>query len=467
MIKKRFFISRFLMIPLLLLSSCGKEAPYSPINEEGEKVDTCQDSFVSIEQVREYAHQHAANTKSGVTDVSILSYGNVVDSSLLYIVNYGNGDGWQIISSDSRTPAILAEGENGTFSLEEGSPALRIWMDCMADNMAAIRSSKDEQLSFERDAIIANMDFWENSATINRIKPEENHGTWQVTTSYSEIIVEEVEHLTPHWDQDTPYNAYCPFEIGSTTYRAPAGCVAVAAAGVLYYLHKIWGIPATMVDHGYCVGDIDNYSQGFSGGSTSIWSQMNETYQFYSADAEALLIGYVGNVVGMHYSSLFGDYFSWAVPDNIRTDLFSLYGISCSQGGYDESAVKNNLERNVPVIVTASDWLIPINGNIHCFVIDGYRKTYNIITNHYYWVPDDTPYPNKPEIYEHEDYYTYSYTNPEITAIKINWGWRSQWGSSPVNDGWYSLTSDWTVTNGDTFTYNRNVNMIYDISHSN
>lgn len=65
---------------------------------------------------------------------------------------------------------------------------------------------------------------------------------------------------------------------------------------------------------------------------------------------------------------------------------------------------------------------------------------------------------------EYEPYYTYSQTTPQITQIKINWGWWTQWGYNHLNDGWYSLTANWVVTNGSTYSYNYNVSTIYDIA---
>ena len=76
-----------------------------------------------------------------------------------------------------------------------------------------------------------------------------------------------------------------------------------------------------------------------------------------------------GDVVGMHYCSFWGHYYSWALPDHIRTNLFSMYGLSCSNGSYNESLVKSNLENRLPIIVTASDCLVPADFDIHTFVI--------------------------------------------------------------------------------------------------
>ena len=124
--------------------------------------------------------------------------------------------------------------------------------------------------------------------------------------------------------------------------------------------------------------------------------------------------------------------------------------------------MKANLENDLPVIVTATNLLIPADFDIHCFVIDGYKKTYTKYTHYHYWYVEDGGIDLNPG--EHMPYYTYTYTTPEITAIKINWGWKSQWGSSHVNDGWYSLTANWYVQNGSYYSYNYNVSMSYGFS---
>ena len=445
----------FLFLTELLVFSCTKEAQ--------QPLAAHHDSFVSLESIRNYV---GPKTKSGdANETVITTYGDINNTPLLYIVNYGYGDGWQILSSDSRTPAVVAEGENGYFSLEEGSPAVRIWMDRMAADMAAVRVSTDEQLTFTKEQIAANKAVWGEEGNMRVLPQEGEGGNWHVSMTSSEYLVEEVAHMTPHRDQYAPYNAYCPLKVGSTYDRAPVGCVAVAAAGVLYYLHNEWNIPAGMVDYGVCEGDISDYSRTFDGNSTTIWSQMSYQYNVFGADAEALMLGYVGDVLGMHYWSGENNYyFSWAFPSNIRTILFAQYNISCSQGDYYSPIVKNNLGNHMPVIVTASDWEIPINGDIHCFVIDGFKKTFIRYTYYHYWVEDDPHHSHSTG--PHDPYYTYEDTEPEVTAIKINWGWASQWDiNNPVNDGWYSLTADWTVTNnGSTFSYNHNVNMIYDIT---
>ena len=58
----------------------------------------------------------------------------------------------------------------------------------------------------------------------------------------------------------------------------------------------------------------------------------------------------------------------------------------------------------------------------------------------------------------------------EITQIKINWGWWTQWhkdnnNNGPYNNGWDALTANWVVTDdGGSYSYNYHVSSIYDIA---
>ena len=477
MFKKLFYHSIPLCLLPLVILSCNKdsipphqEEPVKPteLTVEWENPDTT--NFVSLDKVKEFANQHILRTKGDVNiEVKIETYGKIADTPLLYVVNYGKSDGWQILSSDARTPAVIAEGDNGYFSLEEGSPAVRVWMDMMAGSIASVRKAKDNELSISEEDIFVNKNRWtkEKQKVLPRpIDDEDGYWVKELVSEETEIY-DIVEHMTPHWDQMNPYNAYIPLKSDGSLNRAPAGCVPVAAAEVLYYLHSQWNVPNTMVSQGVCVGDINNYSRSFTNPNTEVWAEMSNSYNGSSANAEALMIAYVGSIIGTN----FHNEYSWTLPKKIRTELFPIYGITCSHGDYNASAVKQNLRNHLPVIVTATNLLIPVDFDIHCFVIDGYKMAHTKRTYYNYWVSGFNPNPRsaqpkpnyKPLL--HEPYYSYSYGDLGMTGIKINWGWWTQWSSHPVNDGWYSLASDWTVTcNSETYSYNHNVSMIYNLT---
>lgn len=460
---KHYPILFVLFAAVYLLSSCEKTDVSVPgvFAESNSSFDSFVPVNLIMKNIQRFHSFSRGEANDGVTIEPILGEDR---DTLMYILNFGRGEGWKIISADSRTPAIIAEGENGYFSLEEGSGGLRFWIEGVKDVMAEIRHSNNNALSFSEQEISANISFWEGDSPRGIVpKPgfDDEGGQWYSHTESEEITTRTLDHMVPQWDQDSPYNKYCPFKRNSSE-KAPAGCVAVAASQVLWYLHNTIGVPCEVCSDGYCYGDIDSYDRLFYSLSSTIWSQMSTNSLPYgdTSIAEALLIGQVGEVVGIRYDQnpLTGNYYSWTFPAYIRTRLLDMYGISCSHGDYNANAVKNSLYDDMPVIVTASDLIIPVDGEIHCFVIDGYKETYIKYTTHHYWHPDDPDAPGNPEL-THPSYYTYSYTTPDITAIKINWGWASQWGDDPVNDGWYSMTGDWLVHTGT--TWNQNRQMIY------
>ena len=458
------------VIAVLLSVTCSKEIPYSP----GERtIDSCpslilRDNSVSINDLMRRINGDIPQSKTNLSDeYDIIPYiSSESFDTLLFIVNLKSHNGWRIYSTDKRTPAILAEGETGYFSLDEGSPAVAVWIDCMAKDIARVKQSSDNELTFSPEEIAANRHSWllpepvrGHDDTITPLPA----GHWEevgVYTSTEEY--DRVDHMVGKWDQGDPYNECCPYYVNEPTKRAYTGCVAVSGAQTLRYLHAKLGLPQSIVSDYICLGNIQNPYRIFFNESSTIWSEMDTTYTFPgdSATAVAILMGHVGDLVGMHYWEIGSQQFSWAIPGNLKTYVFEYYGISCSQGEYNENFVKSSLLAMLPVVVWATNLLIPTDFDIHCFVIDGYRRTRTKTTHHFRYYYDEPvpgpPFPCPPE------HCTYSYGPPVLNSIKINWGWWTQWQDTPVNDGWYTLTGGWTVTNGgQTYDYNHNRNMIY------
>lgn len=469
-------------VSFVLLGCSSKDhLDVNTINDTSKSLTVSSAHFVGLNQVISYANTKRPMTKSGESDYSLCAYGSASGDTLMYIINYGNGDGWQILSTDSRTPAVIAEGYSGRFSLEEGSPAVQVWMDMTATDIANIRNCRDEELNFTSEEIAAHKAFWESKKDVDgppsRWDPDDppidppTHGHWAVDVYSQTVVTDSLEHMLPHWGQWAPYNAYCPLRT-DTIGRAPAGCVAIAGAETLYYLHSIWGTPSVIVDSCSCEGYVHNYLRTYGDSMSDIWGDMHYSYRNSSANAEALLIAYAGDATSTQYNNES----SSATFGSLKNGLFDLFGINCRKRSYDADTVKHFLLQNLPIIIGATNLLIPLDGRNHCFVIDGYKRTYTRTTYLHYWVPGLLDL--DPGIYE--PYYTYSNTNYDITAIKINWGWSTQWISIPgtiypLNDGWYGLTADWYVDmdengNGviegnEHYSYNYYVTMIYGFNH--
>lgn len=421
---------------------------------------------VSMDDVRAVAERcFPAKSDNPEIKYDIIPYIGNHSDTLLYIINY-NGNGWKIYSSDKRTPAVLAEGEKGCFSIEDGNPAVEVWLGRIAEDIARVKLSADSELAFSELDIALNRAFWNGKQPTFKesryiVDPS---GHWEETIYATTEIVDTVGHLVAKWDQLNPYNACCPLLVSDPANRAAAGCVAVAGAQMLHYLHGKIGLPTTMYSQGICIGEVGNYTQSFSNPTSNTWSQMSSSYHFPSSDLipEAIMIGYVGMSVNMHYwdwDPAFG-YFSWALPGNLKTNVFEPAGISCFRESYNEDAIRTSLLAQMPVVVSGSNLLIPVDGRIHCFVIDGYKRIRTKYTHWHHFVYDDPP--SGPIPLPPDDYTTYTYSNPVLSEILINWGWWSQWVYPYVNEAWFSLTGGWTVTNnGVIYDYNHHLNMTH------
>ena len=459
----RTYLYSLSILDVLIVLSCSQDALLTYHDQESlcRTISSC--NSVTKEQLISYLEKETTRTRGLSNNYSIDTRVNSEGDTLMYIVNF-NGHGWKILSADSRTPAILAEGNEGSFSQDEGSPALSVWMDMLSTDMTNVRRCNDEQLTFSSEEISANKAFWnlKQKEPSRNPRPPQYEGYWITHTTSETIVDETLEHMTPHWHQSTPYNQYCPLKSWSSTEHQPAGCVAVAGAQVLYYLHGKIGVPAEA--YGTC--SIVNGEPVFGNSSASNWDQMspNFVYPGDTADKEAILIRKIGRLVEMQYS----DTSSTSHSSRLKTFAFPDQGLNCNRSDYCQDTVKRYLNNQYPVIVSATDQLIPINGHWHCFVIDGYKKTHVKYTHCHEFIPAHPETIILPGS-GYESYYTYSYSTPEITAIKINWGWWTQWaGDQILNDGWYTLTADWEVEkDGETYTYNHNVKMLYDFSIAN
>lgn len=460
----KHFCPLFLASILGFLSACTIPAELNENNNNEDGLFS-PNNFVDLSEIEAFAQRAFLSTKTGEKiNYTIEAMRCSTGDTVAYLVNTQN-HGWRILSADSRTPAILAEDYRGSFSIEDGSPALEAWIDCMKADMAAVRRASDDQLKFSAEEIAINKSFWRGDPPGDPLPidiPEPGDGHWYVQTTSEIMDGDSVLHMTPHWDQGHPYNVYCPFKISAPSERAYAGCVAVAGAEVLYYLNKKLGTPSQMFSYCECPGNINNPQIVFDSFSPSVWAQMDTLYNPLFADKEAIMIAYMGYLVDMDYGD--GNNGSGADDADLKNSAFPANGISCARGNYKQDTVKFSLEQRLPVIVSAYSQLL--FGSGHCFVIDGYKKQYTKFTHYHYWVPDEPL-----SWYDHNlyaPYYTYSSTTPVITSIKINWGWWSQWPPYNRNDGWYTLTGDWYTENasGQGTSYNYYRKMIYGFAAS-
>ncbi|MBR5776215.1 MAG: C10 family peptidase, partial [Bacteroidaceae bacterium] len=276
-----------------------------------------------------------ANTRSSSPETSeIECITNQSKDTVLY-VSKKQGGGWTMYASDTRVPAIVAHSGSGSFEKLMQIDGAKLWIESIVEDMTLIKRLPDEMLNFSQKEIADNKSFWKAISSpdeyvkdnlLPKTRADEidhilttGHYELRFTTPRSEVYDSIRRMTTTDWHQDHPYNYYCPKK-SDNSMRAAAGCVAIAAGQMLYYLHNYYGVPATAPSEAYCNGNINSYTWEQTNYTTSIWEEMDNSTK------AAPLIADIGRRINMEYH----DKESSAPTADLPENVFAPYGISCS-----------------------------------------------------------------------------------------------------------------------------------------
>lgn len=409
---KNFFAVSFLLSGLF---SCNLNDLDNAGTENKELNGKLSNEYnVTLSDVQHYAAVVCKKDTSSVMEiVPIVTEGN---DTLAYIVNYSNG--WEVIGGDKRVSPVLAYNDFGKFDVGTVNPNIIAWLDDMTDRIYAMRYNGAP------DSISGYYQFWKKVSTNN----EEINKGCKVTQQYKMSMLRSttaVGHLIQtKWGQNAPWNKCVPYTTDYIT-RCPTGCVAVAGAQMLYFLHYKIGKPVNMYSQGSCIGwangDNYSYSFSFSNPTSTVWDAMAKYYWQESAATEkvAILMGYVGCQVGMKYD----DTGSSANTESLVGSVFNPFGISCSYSGYHAGSIVSSLNAGMPVIIRAYG-----TKTVKKFLGITIKTTYS---NGHAWIVDG---------YE---------SNGTDVYFKMNWGWEGYYDDGSFLDG-----SSWNISNYN-FTYKR------------
>jgi len=125
-----------------------------------------------------------------------------------YVFNNPQG-GWVIISAEDRVSPVIGYSNTGSFDISNIPSNIKWWMDGVAECIDMVR---------EQDL--------EAPASVRR--------SWQALSTNRVPASAKKVLETANWDQEEPYNLYCPY-INGENERAVAGCVATAMSIVMRY----------------------------------------------------------------------------------------------------------------------------------------------------------------------------------------------------------------------------------------
>ena len=310
----------------------------------------------------------AANLSSGRNVSLTLAYtvANEVGVPDLYVMNYDKG--FVIVAANDVAKPILAYSDENSFDANNIPEGLAYYLDFYKSQ---IEYAVERNLPQDAETAREWRELAENGLPMRRD-----------TKAVSPL-------LTTTWDQDNPYNYYCPTSSGGPGGRAYAGCVACAMSQVMKY----WNWPTQGTgSHSYTVNMTGSELNGTTvsadfSTATYNWDNMPNQLGWNASSTQrnaiALLMFHCGVSVDMGYSASGSGSQSTKVPSALKT-YFSYSNIVkiINRDSYTktefEDLVIDNLDRGFPVYYSGSSE----SSGGHAFACDGYDANRKL---HFNW----------------------------------------------------------------------------------
>jgi len=293
-----------------------------------------------------------ANSTKKIADLSLV-YTQTTESGAdaLYVFNFEGG--YMIMAADDVALPILAYGEEGNFDADNIAEGLAYYLRFYARQIEyAVTHNLEPDAEVEAQ--------WENIARTGL----ENYNTRSVRGDIAPLI-------STNWNQDNPYNLYCPTGQGGPAGHAYAGCVATAMSMVMKY----WNWPDhgqgshSYTPSGYPMQSVDFESTYYQ------WNNMPNSCTNSNYQAVATLMYHCGVAVDMQYGASGSGAFSADVPAAIA-DYFR-YTEHCnhlerdlySKADWEEMLIAS-LREGFPLYYSGHD-----DSGGHAFVCCGYRES--------------------------------------------------------------------------------------------
>jgi hypothetical protein len=421
----------------------------SPVTKAGDPSFSSDRFAVSLSDAKRYSELYKPGKPYSVTPY-------VEDrDTLLYLINYN--EGWLVLSGDRRMNPVFAQDAQGFITMKDES-ACSFWLKQYAKDVLRIKMDEDHQDNEYTSIWKAISPEKDGHKTRSEPKWVIREGMYNETSVFDAVVP---VMLQTKWGQQAPWNNGYPLD----TYfnkRCYVGCVAIAFSQVLYYWHNYAGVPTKLSHTISCNSTVYSgltydgalnlvYNIGFSRSdetnNSTRWSDMALSA---SSGGNTSYVGDfmldIGNRVAMGYSGGgSGAYINYAAYV-----LSPYYGFSYVYGPYSESAVKNQLQNNRPVIVGGPS---TNNSSRHAWVIDGRTIEYQYYSMFRYCEYSTDWGPNN-EVYDtfEEAQAIYGFSAPydlrPFSRTFVIDRFHMNWGEDGVGDGLYRCGEDhWNYYN--------------------
>ena len=301
---------------------------------------------VSLEEARTLANKFVSGAFEPSRQSNELNM--VYSTPSFYVFNVGK-QGFVILSADDSYSPVIGYSMEGAFEPDNMAPALQ-------EYFRDINDYRMQRGAVEADELTA-----------------EN---WQMLRKYGHMKSrfggrDATFLLTTEWDQNYPYNYYCPADAAGPGGHAYAGCVATAAGQVM----KFWNSPVQGTgSHSYIPADNPQYGEQTAdfGATTYDWANMPNKLSSSSPAVQKEAIGtllyHCGVAVDMNYkpngSGASTVYLCTVMPQYFGycNNMNNTYREDCTKEQY-LNIIYNNIDKGWPLLH---------RGGGHAYVVDGY-----------------------------------------------------------------------------------------------
>ena len=350
--KKLYLIG--LGITSLLIASCSNVPDFeNPDENVSDNVNTTY--LISREDALKLANQAISSLeKNGTRSERTAKIERIIpqstrstdNSSILgwYLINYGEDDGFAIISADKRISPVLAFSDKGNIQMSDTiqDKGLASYFSMLAG--LSIGATGDTTISITRPGEGGGLTFEGVLIPRKGVKP---------------LLHENVQN----WRQSAPYNEYTPFLAAIRDYpdgyQSVVGCVPLSC--VMIFSYHEW--PVNYYDsQGNNIGLLRSFN----------WSEMKKDTPTGIKQTARLLeiVGRKGLLNAFYNYGGTGAYTS----NIVNTAAKMGYKDECIYEYFDPELAYTYIDQNGPMAISANESINGIYQNSgHCWIVDGYQ----------------------------------------------------------------------------------------------
>ena len=344
-----------------------------------------------------------------------------------YIFNVGD-TGFVILAADDNYRPVIGYSDRGAFNPDDMAPALAEYLEVVRQGVMSASMASAASVAVAADWAMLE----KNGRLVSR------HGGR-----------EDVFLVQTTWNQNYPYNYFCPEGEGGPGGHCYAGCVATAAAQLMkFWNHPIQGqgsytyIPEDHPEYGPLTANF--------GETTYDWDNMPNAISNNSPieqiEAVAQLIYHVGVSVDMNYRPTSSGAVTGKLCQTMPAYFFytdqmdNLYRENYTHEGYMQLVI-NSIDMNWPMVQ---------RGGGHAYVLDGYNDN-DMVHFNWGWSGSSDGWFNIDEHgYADGESIIYNYVPAEIYSATANAP--TDMNVVPANDGTLTASISWknpsiTLTN--------------------